>query len=268
MSGSSPCTVFPNQFRQDVIAGKRLIGCWCALGSLVATEILGLAGFDWLLLDSEHGPNDVLSLVPQLLALKGSRSAPVVRPQWNDGVVVKRLLDIGFFNFLFPYVQSADEARRAVASTRYPPEGTRGVAVTHRSNQYGTVEHYQDLVNDNITVLVQIESRAAVEAVEEIAAVPGVDGLFIGPSDLAAGYAHRGDPKHEEVQAAMKRIFEAAASCGKPAGILAPIEADARRYMDMGATIVAVGSDVAVLRDGERSLRERYLPHTGAGGTA
>ena len=258
MTGATPYSAFPNAFRQDVIARKRLIGCWSQLGSPITTEVLGLAGFDWILLDSEHGPNDPLSLVPQLMALKDSPSAPVVRPHWNDGVVVKRLLDIGFFNFIFPYVQSADEARRAVASTRYPPEGTRGVAVAHRSNRYGTVERYLDLVNDNITVIVQIESRAAVGAVDEIAAVPGVDGLFIGPSDLAADLAHRGNPGHDEVQSAIRRVFERAAACGKPVGILAPIEADARRYIDMGATIVAVGSDLGVFRAGTKGLRDRF----------
>jgi 2-dehydro-3-deoxyglucarate aldolase len=258
MAGTAPYSGIPNSFRQALASRAPLLGCWCALGSPITTEVLGMAGFDWLLLDSEHGPNDVLSLVPQLMALKDSPSAPVVRPHWNDPIILKRLLDIGFFNFLIPFVQSADEARRAVASTRYPPEGTRGVAVTHRSNRYGTLANYQDLINDNIAIIVQIESRAAVDAVDEIVAVPGIDGLFIGPSDLAAGYGHRGNPAHPDVQAAMTRIFDSAAACGKPAGILAPIEADARRYADMGATIMAVGSDVAVLRDGTRALRERY----------
>ena len=258
MTGATPYSAFPNTFRQDVLARKRLIGCWSQLGSPITTEVLGLAGFDWILLDSEHAPNDPLSLVPQLMALKDSPSAPVVRPHWNDGVVVKRLLDIGFFNFIFPYVQSADEARRAVASTRYPPEGTRGVAVSHRSNRYGTVEGYLDLVNDNITVIVQIESRAAVDAVDEIVAVPGVDGLFIGPSDLAAGLSHLGNPAHEDVQAAIGRVFERASAGGKPVGILAPIEADAHRYLEMGASIVAVGSDVGVLRAGTERLRSRF----------
>ncbi len=258
MAGTAPYTGIPNTFRQALVARTPLLGCWCALGSPLTTEVLGMAGFDWLLLDSEHGPNDPLSLVPQLMALKDSPSAPVVRPHWNDPIILKRLLDIGFFNFLIPFVQSADEARRAVAATRYPPEGTRGVAVTHRSNRYGTVDGYQDVINDNIAVIVQIESPAAVDAIDEIAAVPGIDGLFIGPSDLAAGYGRRGHPKHDEVQAAMKRIFDRAAAHGKPAGILAPVEADARRYMEMGATIMAVGSDVAVLRDGTRALREKY----------
>ena len=263
MITASPPSPFPNAFRRDVVARRRLIGCWSQLGSPITTEVLGLAGFDWILLDCEHGLNDPLSLVPQLMALKDSSSAPVVRPHANDGVVVKRLLDIGFFNFIFPYVQSADEACRAVASTRYPPEGTRGVAVSHRSSRYGSVPHYLDLVNDNITVIVQIESRAAVDAVDAIAAVPGVDGLFIGPSDLAAAFAHRGNPGHDAVQAAIRHVFERAAAAGKPAGILAPVEADARRYMDMGATIVAVGSDLGVFRSGTRSLRERFKPDDG-----
>jgi 2-dehydro-3-deoxyglucarate aldolase len=258
MAGNTPYSAFPNRFRQDVLARRRLIGCWCALGSAITAEVMGLAGFDWLLFDGEHGPNDVLSLVPQLMALKGSPSAPMVRPPWNDAVVVKRLLDIGFANFLFPYVQSADEARRAVASTRYPPEGTRGVAVIHRGSGYGTVERYLDVANENVTVVVQVESRVAVEAADEIAAVPGVDALFVGPSDLAAGLGHRGNSRHDEVQAAIMRVFESAAACGKSAGILALDEADARRYMDMGATLVGVGADVMVLRDGARSLRERY----------
>jgi 2-dehydro-3-deoxyglucarate aldolase len=258
MTGATPYSAFPNTFRQDVIARRRLIGCWSQLGSPIATEVLGLAGFDWILLDSEHGPNDPLSLVPQLMALKDSPSAPVVRPHWNDGVVVKRLLDIGFFNFIFPHVQSADEARRAVASTRYPPEGTRGVAVAHRSNRYGTVENYLDVVNDNVTVIVQIESRESVDAVDDIAAVPGVDGLFVGPSDLAAEFAHRGNPGHVDVQTAIGRVFEGAAACGKPAGILAPVEAEAHRYLNMGATIVAVGSDLGVFRAGTTRLRELF----------
>ena len=124
-----PYTAFPNQFRRDIIAGKTLIGCWCSLASPITTEVLGLAGFDWILMDGEHSPNDVLSFIPQLMALKDSASAPVVRPQWNDTVEIKRLLDAGFYNFLIPFVQSAEEAKRAVAATRYPPEGVRGVSV-------------------------------------------------------------------------------------------------------------------------------------------
>ena len=132
MSSNAPYTGIPNRFRQALLARQRLIGCWCSLANPVTTEVLGLAGFDWLLLDAEHAPNDVTTLIPQLMALKDSASAPVVRPPWNDTVVIKRLLDAGFYNFLIPFVESADEARRAVAATRYPPAGVRGVSVSQR----------------------------------------------------------------------------------------------------------------------------------------
>ena len=256
---SAPYRAVPNQFRQDLIARKKLIGCWCSLGSPITTEVMGLAGFDWLLLDGEHAPNDVLSFIPQLMALKDSASAPVVRPQWNDTVIIKRLLDAGFYNFLIPFVESADDAKRAVAATRYPPHGVRGVSVSHRSNRYGTVPDYFEVINDNIAVIVQIESRKAVAAIDEICAVDGVDCVFIGPSDLAAGYGYLGNPLHPEVQEAMQRIIASAKAHGKPAGILAPVEADARRYLEMGVTFVAVGSDLGVFRNASQMLRDKYL---------
>ena len=256
---SAPYRAVPNQFRQDLIARKKMIGCWCSLGSPITTEVMGLAGFDWLLLDGEHAPNDVLSFIPQLMALKDSASAPVVRPQWNDTVIIKRLLDAGFYNFLIPFVESADDAKRAVAATRYPPQGVRGVSVSHRSNRYGTVPEYFDVINDNISVIVQIESRKAVGAIDDICAVDGVDCVFIGPSDLAAGYGYLGNPLHPEVQEAMQRIIASAKAHGKPSGILAPVEADARRYLEMGVTFVAVGSDLGVFRNASQMLRDRYL---------
>jgi 2-dehydro-3-deoxyglucarate aldolase len=255
---NTPYSAFPNQFRADLVAGKRLIGCWSALGSPITTEVLGLAGFDWILLDGEHAPNDVLSFIPQLMALKDSASAPVVRPQWNDTVIIKRLLDAGFYNFLIPFIESADDARRAVAATRYPPEGVRGVSVAHRSNRYGTVKDYMKVVNDNIAVIVQIESRKGVAAIAEICAVPGVDCVFVGPSDLAAAYGQLGNPLHPEVQDAMKTIMSAAKAAGKPVGILAPVELDARRYLEMGASFVAVGSDLGVFRAATQGLRDKF----------
>ena len=259
MMPATPYTAFPNQFRRELIAGKKLIGCWCSLGNPVTTEILGLAGFDWLLLDGEHAPNDVLSFIPQLMALKDSPSAPVVRPPWNDTVVIKRLLDAGFYNFLIPFVESAEDARRAVAATRYPPEGVRGVSVAQRNNRYGTVKDYFATINDNIAVMVQIESRAGVDAIDDICAVAGVDGIFIGPSDLAAGFGHLGNARHADVQAVMGRIFARAKAHGKPVGILAPDEKDARAYMEMGASFVAVGSDLGIFRGGTQALRDKYL---------
>ena len=250
MSLPTPYRSFPNSFRADLRAGKRLIGCWCSLASPITTEVLGVAGFDWILLDGEHSPNDVITLIPQLMALKDSVSAPVE---------LKRLLDAGFYNFLVPFIESAEEAERAVAATRYPPQGFRGVSVAQRSNRYGTVPGYFQGINEQICVMVQIESLKGVAAAAEIAAVDGIDGLFIGPSDLAAGVGQFGNPNHPDVQAAMGKIFEAARAVGKPVGILAGAEADARRYLAQGATFVAVGSDLGVFRAATQALRDKFL---------
>jgi 2-dehydro-3-deoxyglucarate aldolase len=254
----TPYSAFPNTFKRDLRAGKTLFGCWVSLANPITTEILGLAGFDWLLLDGEHAPNDLGSFVLQLMALKDSRSAPFVRPQWNDAVLIKRLLDAGFYNFLIPCVETAEEARSAVAATRYPPAGIRGVSVSMRGNRYGTVKDYQQVSNDNIVVVVQIESPKAVANVDAICKTEGVDAVFIGPSDLAASYGKLGDPAHPEVQAAMRMIVERARLHGTSVGILAPVEADARRYMEMGVTMVAVGSDQGVFRAGTQALREKF----------
>jgi len=258
MPSPDPYRALPNSFKRRLGAGETLIGCWCSLANPITTEVLGLAGFDWLLLDGEHAPNDVTTFIPQLMALKDSASAPVVRPSWNDAVEIKRLLDAGFYNILVPFVQSADDARRAVAATRYPPAGIRGVSVSQRNNRFGTVADYFRDIDANITVLVQIESRAGMDAAAEIAAVDGVDGVFVGPSDLAAALGHLGNPGEASVQAAIAQVFEAAKAAGKPTGILTPVEADARRYLAMGATFVAVGSDLGVFRNATQQLRDRF----------
>jgi 2-dehydro-3-deoxyglucarate aldolase len=192
------------------------------------------------------------------MALKDSPSAPIVRPPWNDTVAIKRLLDAGFYNFLVPFVESADDARRAVAATRYPPAGVRGVSVAQRHNRYGTVPDYLATVDENICVLVQIESAAGLAAIDAIAAVDGIDGLFVGPSDLAAALGHLGNAGHPDVQQAIRHVFTRAAAHGKPSGILAPVEADARRYLDWGATFVAVGSDLGLFRAATQALRDKY----------
>jgi 2-dehydro-3-deoxyglucarate aldolase len=176
----------------------------------------------------------------------------------NNEVEIKRLLDAGFYNFLIPMVQNASDAARAVAATRYPPEGVRGVSVSQRSNLYGSVPNYFQEINQHIMVAVQIESPQAVQAAQEIASTAGVDCVFVGPSDLAATYGHLGNAAHPEVQAAIAHIFETCKRAGKPTGILAPVEADARRYMDMGATFVAVGSDLGVFRQATQALKDRY----------
>lgn len=170
--------IFPNKFKAALAAHQVQIGCWSALASPISTEVLGLAGFDWLVLDGEHAPNDISTFIPQLMALKGSASAPVVRVPTNEPVIIKRLLDIGFYNFLIPFVETEAQAINAVASTRYPPEGIRGVSVSHRANMFGTVPDYFAQSNNNITILVQIESQQGVDNVDAIAATPGVDGIL------------------------------------------------------------------------------------------
>ncbi len=249
---------WPNVFRQRVLEGRRQIGCWAALASPISTELLGYVGFDWLLLDGEHAPNEIGSIALQLMALKDSVSAAVVRPQWAEPIIIKRLLDVGTHNFLMPFVQTVEEAQRAVAATRYPPHGIRGVAVAHRSNRYGLREDYFEKINDNICVMVQIETGLAVQNASDIAAVDGVDALFVGPSDLSASLGHFMQPQHPDVQAAIAHVVEAGRERGKAVGILAPVPEQADRYLEMGMNVVAVGADTALLRNASRALRERF----------
>jgi 2-dehydro-3-deoxyglucarate aldolase len=182
----------------------------------------------------------------------------VVRVPTNEPVIIKRLLDIGFYNFLIPFVETEEQAALAVASTRYPPEGIRGVSVSHRANMFGTVPDYFAQSNSNITILVQIESQQGVDNVDAIAATNGVDGIFVGPSDLAAAFGHLGNASHPDVQRAIQHIFARAKAHGKPCGILAPVEADARRYLEWGATFVAVGSDLGVFRSATQKLADAF----------
>src|SRR6266581_356851 len=209
-----------NPFKQAIREGRPQIGLWSSLCSNLATEVLAGAGFDWILLDTEHAPNELPMVFGQLQALVGGTAAPVVRPAWNDMVLMKRLLDIGVQNFLVPYVQTPEEARAAVAATRYPPEGIRGVAVTHRANRYGRVKDYFRRANEEICLILQIETRLALQNLEAIAAVEGVDALFIGPSDLAAAFGHLGDYGHAEVRSAIEDAFKRIRKASKAPGIL------------------------------------------------
>ncbi|HEX9710287.1 MAG TPA: aldolase/citrate lyase family protein [Candidatus Thermoplasmatota archaeon] len=257
----------PNLFKRARRGGRPQIGLWCSLGSATVAEILGHAGFDWVLIDTEHAPNELPSVVEQLRALSGGSTSALVRPAWNDPVLLKRLLDVGAQTVLVPFVQNAEEAKRAVAATRYPPEGIRGVASLHRANAYGRNPAYFQQAHEEMCVLVQLESRAAVGALEAIAAVPGVDGVFIGPSDLASSLGHLGNPRHPDVQTAIAEACGRARKVGKPIGILAPLEDDARRFLEMGFGYVAVGSDLGVLRQGVDRLRGAF-PTTEANETA
>ena len=247
-----------NAFKRALAEGRTQIGLWTSLGTGTAAEILGGAGFDWLLIDTEHSPTELPMVLDQLRALAGSSTTPIVRPAWNDPVLFKRLLDLGVQTLLVPYVQSADEARRAVAATRYPPAGMRGIAVVHRANRYGRVKDYHVQANREMCVLIQIETRRALAELEAIAGVDGVDGLFIGPSDLAGDLGQLGNNRHPDAVAEFAEACARARKAGKPIGILAPVEEDARRYLEMGFSYVAVGSDIGVLRGAVEQLRARF----------
>lgn len=266
MSGPAippPNVLVPNALKAALKAGKPQIGLWNSLCSTMVTELLGYVGFDWILVDAEHAPNGDFMVASQLQALSLATGEPVVRVAWNDQVMLKRLLDVGARSLLIPMVQNGEQARAAVAATRYPPHGVRGVSVAHRANHFGRVPGYLQHASEEMCVLVQLETREALAHLEEIAKVDGIDGLFIGPSDLAASLGHLGDSAHPDVQAAIADACARARKAGKPMGILAPVEADARRYFEMGFTYVAIGSDVGVLNNGSRSLLNRMRETVG-----
>lgn len=247
-----------NAFKRALAAGQLQIGLWSSLCSNIAAEIIGDSGYDWILLDTEHSPNEIPDLVKQLQALQRGTATPIVRPAWNDAVLVKRALDIGAQTLLLPYVQNVEEAKRAVAATRYPPEGIRGVSVAARASRYGRVPGYLSKANAEICVLVQVETRSALDAIESIAKVDGVDGVFIGPSDLAASLGHLGNPQHPDVQAAIHDAMKRLKAAGKPAGILTGNEEEARRYIDWGYLFVAVGADVGLLARNAEALAKKF----------
>ena len=248
----------PNEFKAALLAGRPQIGLWSSLCSNIAAEIISNSGFDWILVDTEHAPNEVPGLLSQLQAMANGTAEPVVRCAWNDAVLIKRILDIGARGLLVPFVQNAEEARRAVQATRYPPLGIRGVSVAPRANLYGRIANYHSTAHEEICVLLQVETAAAVNEIEAIAAVDGVDGIFIGPSDLAADLGHLGDNRHPDVRAAIEDAISRIIATGKFAGILAPIEADAKHWLERGCLFVAVGSDIGVLARQSEALAGRF----------
>jgi 4-hydroxy-2-oxoheptanedioate aldolase len=247
-----------NPFKRALKAGKPQIGLWSTLSSSYTVEVVAGAGFDWLLLDSEHSPVDIENLLTQLQAAAPYASHPIVRIPWNDMVNMKRVLDIGAQSLLIPYVQTAEEARSAVAATRYPPAGVRGVAGTTRATRFGRVKDYAKRAHEEICVLVQVETQSALKNIEAICAVDGVDGVFIGPADLHASMGHAGETANPKVKPliddAIRRILKA----GKAPGILTPNEADARHWLECGALFVAVGSDAGILARGADALAAKF----------
>jgi 4-hydroxy-2-oxoheptanedioate aldolase len=251
----------PNAFKAALSDGRPQIGFWSSLCSNIVAEILAGAGFDWILIDTEHGPNELPGVLSQLQAMTEGTAEPVVRCAWNDAVLIKRLLDIGARSLLVPFIQNADEARKAVAATRYPPHGNRGFCVAPRANRYGRAAGYHREAHQEICVLVQVETRAAIDQIEAIACVEGVDGIFVGPGDLAADMGHLANPRHPDVQAAIAEACARIRASNKAAGMLTGDPDEAGRYLDRGFTFVAVGSDAGVLWKGATQLARDFKKH-------
>jgi 2,4-dihydroxyhept-2-ene-1,7-dioic acid aldolase len=247
-----------NLFKQALKQHRLQIGLWSSLASNIGAEIVADSGFDWILLDMEHSPNEVPILLAQLQAMARGTATPVIRPAWNDPVLIKRVLDIGTQSVLLPYVQNADEARRAVAAVRYPPAGIRGVAASARASRYGRVTDYLKKADSEICVLVQVETRTALDQLEAIATVEGVDGVFIGPADLSASLGHIGNPQHPDAQKAIESAAARLKAVGKAAGILTGSEDEARRYIGWGYTFVAVGTDTVLLARSADALAKKF----------
>ncbi|WP_433874229.1 HpcH/HpaI aldolase family protein [Sinomonas atrocyanea] len=245
--------------------GGAKIGLWVCSGSPLVAEIMAGSGADWLLIDTEHSPNSLESVLAQLHAVHGYPVLPVVRLPWNDVVLIKQYLDLGAQNLLIPMVNDAEQAQAAVAAVRYPPHGVRGVgSALARAARWNRIPDYLARADETISLAVQIETAEAVANVEEILAVDGVDAIFIGPSDLAASMGHLGQQEHPEVRAAVERCLAAALAAGKPAGVNAFVEATARHYIEHGARFVLVGADVAILARSSEELATRFAAPSAA----
>jgi 4-hydroxy-2-oxoheptanedioate aldolase len=248
-----------NEFKAALARGERQIGCWLGLANPYSAELMGTAGFDWLLIDGEHAPNDLRSIMAQLQVLEASSSQSVVRLPIGETWMIKQVLDIGAQNLLVPMVESAEQAAQLVKAVQYPPKGVRGVgAALARASEFSGIPDYLTTADDEICLLVQVENRAGLAALDGILALDGIDGVFIGPSDLAADMGHIGKPQTEEVQDAIADAVARIKKAGKAAGILATDPETTAKYADLGVTFLAVGLDVTLLAGAARELAARY----------
>ena len=248
-----------NTFKQALGQGRRQIGCWMSFADAAAAEIMGTAGFDWLVVDGEHAPNDIRSIRDQLIALEASPSHPVVRVPIGETWLIKQVLDAGAQTVLVPMVESADQARELVRACHYPPKGTRGVGASGaRATRFGLVPDYIATADREICLLVQVESRAGIAALDDILEVEGVDGVFIGPADLSTDMGHKGDSAAPEVREVIAGAIARIQAAGKAPGILSTTEEATQAYLEMGAQFLAVGLDVLVLARHARALAERW----------
>jgi 4-hydroxy-2-oxoheptanedioate aldolase len=265
-------TVPVNHFKHALRAKVPQIGLWSTLPDPYISEMLAGAGFDWVLLDTEHTPTDVPHMLRQLQAVSaavpktsGKRTSAVVRPDWNDTVLIKRYLDIGAQSLLLPFVQNASEADAAVRATRYAPTGVRGMGGSVRASNFGRIPDYVQHGQDELCLLVQVETRAALDNLEEIIDVDGVDGVFIGPADLSASLGHPGDPGHPEVRHAIDDAIRCIRTRGKAPGILMIDETRARECIELGALFVAVAIDLQILVRGAEAVSARFVKDANGG---
>ncbi len=247
-----------NTFKKALRQGQAQIGMWLSLPHSLSTEICAGAGFDWLLLDGEHTPNDLQSMLVHLQTIAAYRSQPVCRVPVGDAALIKQYLDLGVPNLLVPMVDTPEQAQALVQACRYPPHGIRGMAGA-RASRWGRYPRYAHEANDQVCLLVQAETRLALSNLDAIAAIDGVDGVFIGPADLSASMGHVGNPGHPEVQAAIEDAIARILKAGKAPGILTADTKLARRYLELGTLFVAVGLDTAILMRGSTALANEFL---------
>lgn len=248
-----------NKFKLALASGQRQIGLWLALADAYSAELCAATGFDCLVIDGEHAPNDLRTTLASLQAIAGYPVESIVRLPHGDAALIKQVLDLGANTLLIPMVETADEARALVCATRYPPEGTRGVGSgIARSSRWTRYEDYLDVANDRVCLVVQVETRTALENVAAISAVEGVDGVFIGPADLAASMNLRGDTSNPQVQSAIEGAIRKVRDAGKSAGILCIDEKLAKHYLSVGANFVAVGIDTTLLVNAAANLADCF----------
>lgn len=249
-----------NRLKLRLAAGETVFGCWLGMADAYAAEMASTAGFDWLLIDGEHAPNGLRSTMAQLAVIEPSASAPVVRLRDDDPARIKQALDAGAQSLLIPMVETAEQARRAVAATRYPPEGIRGVGSSlARASRFSAIPDYLATANDQICLILQIESRAGLAALDEILEIPGIDCVFIGPADLAADMGYLGNASHPEVRAAVMNAVRRIAASGKAAGVLSTEDAFIADCVVAGARFVGVGIDVLAYVGALRARARQFI---------
>ena len=250
-------TTHPKNLFKARLGKQQQIGFFATMGSAGLTELLAGCGFDWVLIDTEHSPLELPEVIDHLRVINGAGLPALVRPAWNDMVTIKRVLDQGAQTLLIPYVETAEEARRAVSSIRFPPRGVRGVSGSSRSSNYGLESDYFARAEAELCLIVQIESAGALARIEEIAAVDGVDAVFIGPSDLAASMGHIGNAQHPDVQAAINDGFRRLKAMGKATGYLTGNEAEFLRRKAEGIDFISFATDAVFIRNSTKALVER-----------